>query len=936
MATGRGPAGVIRAARSQEPPLSNAENKPRLLVPEVVQTSAMDCGPASLKALLEGFGVQVSYGRLREACQTDVDGTSIDTMEDVARQLGLDVEQKMLPADHLFLPESKALPALVVVRLPNGQTHFVVVWSTVAGRAQVMDPGTGRSWPSIAHLTDDLYIHEMPVPESAWREWAGSDEFLAALRARLANLGASQGYRDRVIAEAEADAGWFGFGLLDATTRLVAALVRAGGLRRGDTARRLHESLLAAGREQGPPPPDSRYTAAPDPSATPQVIPRSFWSVRPLGRPEGADEEPQLVLRGVVLVQVRGRLPEGASTSSPEGGRTLSPELAAALTEKPARPLAALWAALRADGLLRPSALIGAMAVGALGVAIEALLFRSFFQLAFSVALPIQRLGAMVALLVFALALLALELPIQDGLLRLGRHVEIRLRVAFLEKIPRLGDRYFQSRPTSDMAERSHAAQGLRAAPALGAAVLRPLFAMLCTVVGIGWLDPGALPLALLAAVVAVGMPAAVWRVLVERDLRFRTHAGALGKFYLDALQGLIAVRTHGAERAVRGQQEELLTSWARAGFALQRVAIGVEGVEALVGLGLAALLVFDHLGRHAQGSGVLLLVYWALALPAYGAALATAARQYPGIRNLTLRLLEPLGAPDETEGLDDGGGAAGARAVGVSLDEVVVHAGGHTILDGVSLEIAPGEHVGVVGRSGAGKSTLVGLLLGWHRPSAGEVRVDGQPLRHEALARLRRHTAWVDPAVQLWNRSLADNLAYGNERADAELAFAPALAAAELREVLERLPDGLQTSLGESGGLLSGGQGQRVRLGRALLRPDARLVILDEPFRGLDRDKRRTLLARARERWRDATLLCITHDVGETRGFSRVLVVEDGHVVEDGAPEVLLTRPDGRYRALLEAEDRVREGLWGSEIWRRLWLAGGRVLERGRAQEGA
>ena len=84
----------------------------RFLVPEVVQTSAMDCGPAALKCLLEGFGIAVSYGRLREACQTDVDGTSIDMLEEVAVQLGLEAEQVMLPVDHVLLPEAQALPAV--------------------------------------------------------------------------------------------------------------------------------------------------------------------------------------------------------------------------------------------------------------------------------------------------------------------------------------------------------------------------------------------------------------------------------------------------------------------------------------------------------------------------------------------------------------------------------------------------------------------------------------------------------------------------------------------------------------------------------------------------------------------------------------------------------------------------------------------------------
>src|SRR6187549_2081361 len=100
---------------------------PRLLVPEVVQTSAMDCGPASLKALLEGFGIPVSYDRLREACQTDVDGTSIDTLEEVAKQLGLDAEQTMLPVDHLIALGNTAMPSLAVVRIESGATHFTVL-----------------------------------------------------------------------------------------------------------------------------------------------------------------------------------------------------------------------------------------------------------------------------------------------------------------------------------------------------------------------------------------------------------------------------------------------------------------------------------------------------------------------------------------------------------------------------------------------------------------------------------------------------------------------------------------------------------------------------------------------------------------------------------------------------------------------------------------
>ena len=141
----------------------------RSWVPEVVQTSAMDCGPAALTSLLEGFGLSVSYGRLREACQTDVDGTSIDTVEAIIVQLGLDAEQILVPVDHLLVPEAMALPAIVVVRRPNGATHFVVAWRRHGRVMQIMDPGTGRRWPTCRRFLDELYVHTQTLPAAAWR-----------------------------------------------------------------------------------------------------------------------------------------------------------------------------------------------------------------------------------------------------------------------------------------------------------------------------------------------------------------------------------------------------------------------------------------------------------------------------------------------------------------------------------------------------------------------------------------------------------------------------------------------------------------------------------------------------------------------------------------------------------------------------------------------
>jgi ATP-binding cassette subfamily B protein len=112
------------------------------------------------------------------------------------------------------------------------------------------------------------------------------------------------------------------------------------------------------------------------------------------------------------------------------------------------------------------------------------------------------------------------------------------------------------------------------------------------------------------------------------------------------------------------------------------------------------------------------------------------------------------------------------------------------------------------------------------------------------------------------------------------------------------------------------------------MMKSEARLVILDEPFRGLDREKRRALLERARELWRDATLLCITHDVGETLDFDRVLVMDKGRIVEDAPAMELAGRRDSLYRVLLDDEEVVRAEMWASDEWRRLRVDGGRVTE--------
>ena len=867
----------------------------RFLVPEVVQTSNMDCGPAALKSLFEGFGIRVHYGRLREACQTDVDGSSIDTLEEVANQLGLKAEQIMLPVDHVLLDEARALPAIAVILQPNGLTHFVVIWRRHGSLVQIMDPAAGRRWGQGSRFLSELFVHSQAVAAADWREYAGSSDFVRPLLRRLHEIGIA-GQSQPLFAAASTDKSWRTVAALDAGVRMLSSLVRSGGIQPGAEAARVLGSFLE------------------DPAA----IPDHYWSVRP-----GPSEE-ELLIRGAVLVRVLGRA-EVTSEKIPE---PTSPELAAALKQPPTRPGRELLKLLREDGFFVPTVMLTSMIVASAAVIFEAVLFRGLLDLGRVLPFPAERLGAIGAVIAFSFALLLVEIPLTRNLLCYGRKLETRLRLAFLRKIPRLGDPYFQSRLKSDMAERSHSIHRIRRLPELGGQLLRYSFEIAFTAAGIVWLDPASAVLAILAALFAVAIPLLSQPWLMERDLRFRTHTGALTHFYLDALLGLVAIRTHGAQGALRREHESLLSEWARAGLTLQRAVISLESLQFLSGFGLAVWLLASHLARTGETGAVLLLVYWGLNLPALGQEVALIAWQYPAYRNVTLRLLEPLGAIEHSAPLEAAPFDSKSGAVALAFENVSVTVAGHTVLHDIDLSIRAGEHIAIVGRSGAGKSSLVGILLGWYRPSSGRVLVAGVELDEQAIERLRVHTAWVDPAVQLWNRPLQENLEYGLPRA-ARLSFEAAIDAAGLRRVLQRLSDGASTPLGEGGGLVSGGEGQRVRFGRALLRPGVRLVILDEAFRGLDLDQRRELLKRARELWRDATVLAISHDISEAMGFERVLVIEDGRIVEDGDPSALAQNPESRFANMLGAEYQVREGLWSSAGWRRLRLDDGVLVEK-------
>jgi ABC-type bacteriocin/lantibiotic exporter with double-glycine peptidase domain len=889
------------------------------LAHEVVQTSAMDCGPASLKSLLEGFGISVSYDRLREACQTDIDGTSIDTLEEIANQIGLDAEQVMLPRDHVLIDDAHALPAIAVIRLPNGNIHFTVLWRQHGPFIQVMDPAVGRRWIRSDIFLNDLYIHTFPVPAADWRAWAETPEFIKPLEHRMFKLGIEGEIQKELIGSAKLDSNWFSLAALDATVRMMTKIVRSGGLRRGSRAQRLVQELysgISANQELA------------------SLIPAEYWFVQPV--PSDAEGEPQLFLRGALLMRVRGKKSDTLSQPA-SAEQILSPDLVAALNEPPRKPARELIKLLFANGTALPlnAVILAILAAGA--VVLQTLVFWLLIQGKAGqqiVAFPVSYAG----LIAFALGLtgfvLSLDWLMTNALLTLGRRIEAQLRRLFIYRIPLLGDRYFRSRLRSDMATRSHLMYQVHYFPETLGRILYLSSEVVFTTIAMAWASPDQILPIVCAGAGALGVPFLTFPLLSEQDMRVRTHLGAISHSYLDVMLGLIPLRAHSAERALRRAYETILGEWREAFARLLNLKILLAGVQILLILGSLAWLIFQMLSSGAITPLVLLLVFWGIHLPFLGREIMQHFQNYLTQRNLTQRLIEPVAAvePESTSEVEstqvqDSPSERHVKmpAAAIHLGSVAVRAGGHTILQNISFDIQPGSHVAIIGPSGAGKSSLVGLLLGWHVPSEGELCVDGAPLSGSALEELRRATVWVDPGVQIWNRSLIENLRYGTHQND-EQTYEQVIEQAELQDVIANLPQGIHTPLGESGGLVSGGEGQRVRLARGMLNPRARLVILDEPFRGLDRHQRQALIARVRSLWQSATLLCITHDVQETHTFDRVLVMEHGQILEDGAPEVLAANPESYYSRILHEEHRLHRELWRGSFWRSWLMRNGQV----------
>ncbi|CAG9268226.1 Transport ATP-binding protein CydD [Paraburkholderia unamae] len=480
------------------------------------------------------------------------------------------------------------------------------------------------------------------------------------------------------------------------------------------------------------------------------------------------------------------------------------------------------------------------------------------------------------------------------------------LRGELLRKLQALGPVWLRGEATGALA--THLVQGVEAIegyyarwlPGRALTVLLP-FAILIVIFPVDWTS--GLVLLITAPLIPLFM-ILLGKAAAEASQRQWTLLAQLGARFLDSLQGITTLRLFNAGRREAAVVARLSEAYRSSTMKVLRVAfLSSVVLEFLATLGIAvvAVLVGFHLfyGKIPLLRGLFVL----LLVPEFYIPLRTMGSHYHERLDAIAaaeRIMEILDLPTPAE--------TGARLplpaasdYTIRFDDVRhVWPTGQAALDGLHCVAQAGRITALVGPSGAGKSTVLNLLLGFARPTAGTISINGQPLNETDLDDWRSRVAWVPQRPHVFAGTVLDNLRIARPDAD-RAAVRAAAASAGADAFIQSLPHGYDTQLGERGAGLSGGQIQRLALARAFLK-DAPVLLLDEPTACLDADTEATIHDSLRHLARGRTVLLIAHRLATAALADTIVVMEQGRVVQSGA-HGQLAAAQGLYRQLIEAQ---------------------------------
>ncbi|MDT0399750.1 MULTISPECIES: ABC transporter ATP-binding protein [Streptomyces] len=418
----------------------------------------------------------------------------------------------------------------------------------------------------------------------------------------------------------------------------------------------------------------------------------------------------------------------------------------------------------------------------------------------------------------------------------------------------------------------------------------------------IGIRTPEFLPVFLIVVPAAALLVARLRSRLRTHNERFRHEVETLSSRVTEMTRLIPVTRAHGLEgkalRRMDGTLNRLLTSGMRLDLvngrfgSLAWVVLNVVGVSVLAG---AALISYYGVWNVSAGDVVM--------LSAFLTTLTNSTTTLAGLTPVIAKGLESvrsvgevLQAPEleDNEGKAKVDGLRGAitfEGVGLAYEN-----DGRPAVRDFTLDVAPGETIALVGASGAGKSTVLNLVIGFIRPTSGRLLLDGTDMNSLDLRTYRRFLSVVPQESILFDGTVRENVAYGMDDADEETVRA-ALRDANALEFVDRLPQGLDTLVGERGARLSGGQRQRLAIARALIR-DPKVLVLDEATSALDTRSEALVQEALARLLRGRTTFVVAHRLSTVRGADRIVVMSDGRIQETGTHEDLLRR-GGAYTAL-------------------------------------